>query len=180
MNHFKKRQAGAALFICLMLLTVMTILGISAVSTTTMEEKMAGNIRNKHMSFQAAEAALRAGETVANGLASDTVFDSTNGLYPQSKYGDDPADTGVYAFYPIWEDAVTTINWQNITTLGSLVSTAPSYIIEDFGTAPRDNDCMLDAEIPAGCLLPVYRITAQGYGTNDNAKSILQTTFKQL
>lgn len=180
MNHIKQTQTGAALFVCLMLLTILTILGLSSVSTTTLEEKMAGNIRNKHMSFQAAEAALRTGETTANGLNSTTLFNGTNGLYPQSKYGDDPADSGVYAYYPIWNDSVTTINWQSVATLGSLVTTAPSYIIEDFGDSPRDNDCLLDAEIPAGCMLPVYRITAQGTGINDNANTVLQSTYKKL
>jgi len=180
MNRLKKYQSGAALFICLMLLTVMTIIGISAVSTSSLEERMAGNIRNKHMSFQASEAALRAGEEIAAVLEIDTVFEGTDGLYPRSKYGDDPSDPNVYAYFPVWEDEVTTINWQEVDTMGSLVSSKPSYIIEDFGTAPRDNDCMLDAEIPSGCLLPVFRITAKGNGLNDNAETILQSTYKQL
>lgn len=171
MNQFNFRQSGAVLFICLMFMTIMTILGINAVSTTTLEEKMAGNVRNKHMSFQAAEAALRAGETASNALTTETLFNTVDGLYPQSKYGD--------STYPIWEED-SGVNWETVNTLGSLVSEDPSYIIENFGTSPRDNDCILDAEVPAGCLLPVYRITAQGWGLNTNGFSMLQSTYKQL
>ena len=77
-NHTKLKlsQSGAALFVCLMLLTVMTLLGISAVTTTTLEEKMAASLRNKSLSEGGAESALRAAEdylwnyyATSNGLA---------------------------------------------------------------------------------------------------------------
>ncbi len=162
-------QNGAALIVSLMMLVVMTILAVSAVTTTTMQEKMAGNIRNKHMSFQATEAALRAGETKADTLTDATNFNGTLGLYDRS----DPGDTN----YPIWEYASAT--WQTITTSTGTIQ-SPEYIIEDFGDAPRDSDCLLDAELPTGCLLPVYRVSAQGFGLNTNAQTILQSTYKKL
>ena len=160
-------QKGAALIICMILLLVMTILGVSTITSTTMEEKMAGNIRNKHLSFQAAEAALRTGETVAGNIAAGTNFNGTNGLYPRSQAGD--------SNYPIWDQA-TGINWQNAAAIDDLVQN-PQYIVENFGTAPRDNDCMLEVPLPPGCLLPVYRVTAQGWGLNINGYTILQSTY---
>lgn len=166
LNH----QQGAALIISLILLVVMTILGVSAITTTTMEEKMAGNVRNKHLSFQAAEAALRAGETIAGNIADGTNFNGTNGLYPRSQAGNTD--------YPIWEQA-SGVTWQNAAAISGLIQN-PQYIIENFGTAPRDNDCMLELPLPPGCLLPVYRVTAQGWGLNTNGYSMLQSTYKQL
>lgn len=163
-------QKGAALIICMILLLVMTILGVSTITSTTMEEKMAGNIRNRHMSFQAAEAALRAGETIAGNIAAGTNFNGTNGLYPRSQAGD--------TNYPIWDQA-SGINWQDADAIDGLVQ-APQYIVENFGTAPRDNDCMLEVPLPPGCLLPVYRVTAQGWGLNINGYTMLQSTYKQL
>ena len=171
------KQNGAALITCLMLLVVMTLLGITSMTSSTMEEKMAGNILNKHMSFQAAEAALRAGETIAANLSSDIIYadptnpsSSTDGLYSRSN--------GTDSNYPLWDDAAAA--WQDATTAGSIVIQNPQYIIEQYSNAPRDADCILEVPLPAGCMLPVFRVTARGWGLNTNGLSIVQSTYKQL
>jgi len=51
------------LFVSLIMLLVLTVIGVTAMQTTTLEEKMAGNLRDQTLAFQAAEAALREGET---------------------------------------------------------------------------------------------------------------------
>jgi Tfp pilus assembly protein PilX len=56
------KQQGAILIIGLLFLLMLTIIGVSAMSTTAFEEKMAGNRIDREIAFQAAEAALRAGE----------------------------------------------------------------------------------------------------------------------
>lgn len=56
------RQRGSALAISLIFLLLMTLLGVSAMQGSNMQERMAGNLRDRNMAFQAAEAALRAGE----------------------------------------------------------------------------------------------------------------------
>ncbi|MBK1701537.1 pilus assembly PilX family protein [Thiococcus pfennigii] len=56
------RQAGAALVIALVFLLLMTILGVSSMQGTALQERMAGNQRDRNQAFQAAEAGLRAGE----------------------------------------------------------------------------------------------------------------------
>ena len=58
----KSRQQGVALIMSLVILLVLTILGIQGMQTSTFEEKMAGNFRDKQMAFEAAESALKAGE----------------------------------------------------------------------------------------------------------------------
>lgn len=62
LNKTLGREEGVVLVITLILLLVMTLLGISAVRGTTLEERMAGNWRDQNIALQAAEAALRAGE----------------------------------------------------------------------------------------------------------------------
>ncbi|HDK45694.1 MAG TPA: PilX protein, partial [Actinobacteria bacterium] len=81
-HHGSKKQRGTALIVSLLILLVLTILGVAAMSTTTMEEKMAGNSRKIDLAFQSAESALRDAQTdpaIKNDL---TAFDSTctNGL----------------------------------------------------------------------------------------------------
>lgn len=56
------RQRGAALVIALIMLLVMTVLGLTAMQVTRMEERMAGNSRDVNLAFQGAEAGLRDSE----------------------------------------------------------------------------------------------------------------------
>lgn len=175
LNSFRN-QTGSTIIICLMLLAVATLIGLNAVSSTVLEEKMAGNIRNKHLSFHSAEAGLRAGELNGAGLADTTLFDGTNGLFPRSKPGDVKGVAGALATYPVWE-TITDGEWVNSPPTGTAT---PQFIVEDYGESPRDRDCGLERPIPPGCMLPIYRITARAQGLNSNSVSIIQSTYKRL
>ena len=52
----RSKQSGSALIISLMILIVMTLIGITGMGTSGLEEKMAGNDRDAALAFQAAEA----------------------------------------------------------------------------------------------------------------------------
>ncbi len=52
------KQRGAALVISLIILTVITVLSVSAMRSTTLETKIAVNQQFKQLSFQAAESAF--------------------------------------------------------------------------------------------------------------------------
>lgn len=56
------RQAGAVLPITLIFLALMTLVGVSTLSTSVTSERMAGNYNEVNIAFQAAEAALRDAE----------------------------------------------------------------------------------------------------------------------
>jgi type IV pilus assembly protein PilX len=60
-------QRGAALLTALVFLVVLTLLGIGVYSTTTSEEKMARNFRDKEIALQSAEAALNEAKMLING-----------------------------------------------------------------------------------------------------------------
>ncbi len=53
-----KRQQGAVLLVALIILLVLTLLGVAALNTTTLEEKMALNNQETQRAFQAAEAGI--------------------------------------------------------------------------------------------------------------------------
>ncbi len=57
-----RHQSGAVLVIGLILLVVLTLLGVQGMRTNVAQERMAFNMRERNLAFQAAEAALRAGE----------------------------------------------------------------------------------------------------------------------
>ncbi len=174
----KVKQNGSAIIICLMLLTIATLIALNAVNSTVLEQKMAGNIRNKQLSFQAAESGLRAGEQSAALLANVTIFDGTNGLFPRSLPGDVKGSAGAIATFPVWENLQDS-EWADAIATPGLYGT-PEFIIEDFSESPRDRDCQFEKPIQPGCMLPVYRITARASGLNDNTVSIIQSTYKRL
>jgi type IV pilus assembly protein PilX len=56
------RQRGASLLISLIFLVMMAMLGVTVANVTNLEERMAGNTRDRDLALQAAEAALRDAE----------------------------------------------------------------------------------------------------------------------
>lgn len=61
-----KKQTGAALIVALILLLVITMLGVSAVSTSSLEILMAGNSQYSQQAFQAAESAIESEIALGN------------------------------------------------------------------------------------------------------------------
>lgn len=64
-----KKQQGSVLIVSLILLLILTITGVSSINNIGMNERMAGNYKDHDLAFQAAEAALFAGETKAASVA---------------------------------------------------------------------------------------------------------------
>ncbi len=85
----RKRQGGAILITALMILLLLTIFGLSSMDTNILEEKMAGNMRDRNTAFQAAESALRSAEAW---LATQATLDisSTGPIWDVKSAGLDP------------------------------------------------------------------------------------------
>lgn len=169
MNATSSRQRGSTLVISLMILIVMTLIGLTGVMTSTLEEKMAGNTRDQALAFQAAEAALRDGESYyRDAINSDAEFNDTNGLYR------DP-DHDLFSI-STWSDAKT----YSGTITG--VADQPRYIIERVGP-------IITGESNEGIEIKSYgesvgrptaaRITAQATGGTTNTQVILQSYYSK-
>ena len=124
----RNRQQGVALIMALAFLMILTIIGVTALSTTSLQEKMAGNVQDKHTAFQAAESALRQAESVVEAWSSKPSFTSNaNGLFtPQ------PAGTSPWWYSVDWTDTTNTV--LGYTGTIAEVSQMPAYIIEDLGS----------------------------------------------
>jgi len=87
-------QRGAALITALMMLVILTMLGLSSMNTTTMEERMAANSQEVNRAFQAASTGL---EMAFNDSAS---FDTSNTVSsPYVQENDEVGDSGTdYAY----------------------------------------------------------------------------------
>lgn len=88
-QNVKRRQDGFSLLIALVFLLILTVLGMVAMRSATLQEKMTGHSRDKTIAFLAAEAGLRDAEVyLATGdilpTASATVSRVANINLPQS------------------------------------------------------------------------------------------------
>lgn len=68
--NLPRRQQGIVLVVGLIFLLVMTIIGVTSLSTTRLQEQMAGNMQQKTLAFQTSEAAVARFFTSANGPSS--------------------------------------------------------------------------------------------------------------
>ena len=71
-RSFPQAQRGAALIVGLVLLLVMTLLGVAAMRTSTLQLVMAGNSQYSQLAFQAAESGI---ENEFNGGGLTTTLD---------------------------------------------------------------------------------------------------------
>ena len=166
-------QHGAVLIVALVLLLVLTVLGTASIHDTTMEERMAGNFRDRSAALEAAESALRTGE---GGISNTTTFaamafDGTGGTYEvtQASTSVDPLTGSNYGL------SVPT----SVLTYGSelLVHQAPEYYIEKLPAIKMtgSNQAIGTQNLPP--TIHYYRVTAKGYGISPNTEVTLQSTY---
>lgn len=167
-----RRQRGAVLVISLLLLLIMTLIGVTTMSTTSLEEKMAGNMRDKNVALQAAEAALEDGESWLAVLGSAPAETTACGTPP----------CDVWALNVLPDLSSQSQSWwlSNAREYGAAgskdigdVNTDPHYILEVQSFVPDSLD--MGQNPPTG--KSIYRVTAHGTGGSDDAQVILQTTF---
>lgn len=167
-----KAQGGAVLVIALIMLLAMTLIGVTGLSSTTMQERMAGNLREINIAFQAAEAALREGE---NFLTAATLpdFNGSNGLYQPAAAG----TPQVWTVASNWTSSASSVYEGDLDIDDVTLADAPRYIIEELPPVPAPGGT-LSADAPAP-ETGMYRITARAVGRSDTTVVMLQTTYKR-
>jgi type IV pilus assembly protein PilX len=147
-------QRGVVLVVALVLLAIMALVGLNAMRSVSLEERMTGHTYDRSVSFQAAEAALREAEAmvalnkpVAGGACAAGVC---------------PAPLSTFA------------GWQNAATVTSgSVSLTPQYFVEYLGNTfecePGSPSTSTDCKR--------YRITARSNAGADRASVMVQSTY---
>jgi len=178
---------GAVLFVGLILLIVMTIVGVSAMRGTALEERMTGNLKDKNDAFQAAEAGLQ----VALSAIADLPLPP-----PTGKWGNDsPTDAckiiDANTACTAYDTAIGV--WLTPSTTTTLAGT----LFEDFTTAPLGNSTEdlrqpriiiehryippLNVEEAAqGLGVHFYRVTAVALGPSLQSRVVLETTIPKV
>ena len=150
-NH-ADRQRGSALVVALVFLLLMTMLGISAMQGSNMQERMAGNLRDRNMAFQAAEAALRGGETWLMSLANQQLANAHIQLA-------NPA---------AWDGAGAT---GSAPALDAQLASDPQFFVGPPSLR------RIGIQLPPD-FRRIYPVTAHGEGGSDLAVIVLQSTFE--
>ena len=73
----RDRQRGTVLVVGLVVLLVMTLLGITSMQNTVLEERMAGNVLDRNLAFHAAEAGIQLALSFIEGRGKPPMADGT-------------------------------------------------------------------------------------------------------
>ncbi len=174
------QQQGAALIVALLILLVLTLLGVTAMQTTTLQERMAGSSSDHQVAFQSAEAALRAGErAVINGNQGDSAS-------PPHLRHDHNGDRA--AWVTAWETLLKENGSAHEPTPPA--TSPPLFYIHQLGPVPGSQDAGDSDQVEDEAFGPVdggggsgsavyqYAVTALGYGRSMNTVVILQSIIE--
>lgn len=161
-----RRQRGAILVTSLLLLLTLTIIGVSVMQITRMQERAAGNTRDLNLAFQGAEAAVRDAENL---LWSTPVIVTCNNaatcIRPRGTLPEDLASQTA-----AWWDA----NAQEYGTDGTQdldeLDEDPQFVVEEIAWVGP-----LVVDEPGARMF--YQITARSTGGTGLATSLVQTTY---
>lgn len=184
------QQRGAVLIISMIILLILTLLGVTSMRSSALQERMAGNTRDKHLAFEAAEAALIDAEDFLSTIATTGAFDTdgSDGLYNDDIRADTIppgiviTDKGI-ADRVDWDGSVDpTMSFLTATNIGTGqgLGSAPKYVIQfisSFGTDVDRYNQDNAGQGSGGGKTGLFRITARGTGGSDNSVVVLQTVY---
>jgi type IV pilus assembly protein PilX len=149
----RRRQSGAALILALIFLLLMTMLSTSSMRTSTMQERMAGNMRDWNLGFQGAEAALREAEEFLLETAALPEFIDDDGYYQVNS-----------PTRPIWSGGTASDGNGYLTYAADVPGTArrPRYYIEKLSSI-RPAGASTETGTPVEEIF-YFRITTVGFG----------------
>lgn len=158
----QRGQRGVVLPIVMILMVILGVLAVSGMDDTAMQERMAGNMRDREIAFQAAESALRDGETwlqtnrdTAEGNAELAAVDAS--VWD----GESPLPSGTRVGLYSADDAIT-------LAADPVFYVGPPRLL-------RSNP----GETPAK-FREIFPVFARGVGGTDSAVVILRSTFEPL
>jgi type IV pilus assembly protein PilX len=163
-------QKGAALFVGLLMLTVMSLIAVTSMQSSTLQELMSGNMADQVTAFEAAESALRAAEEfLDNGALNLSAFDGnkSDGLLSN-----------------LYDEVWNAIDWSTESVQAPSVDGAtsnPRYVIQYLGPVTPEEDVInVNNAYGEGTVQPIaqyFRITARGTGGSDNSMVILESVY---
>lgn len=173
MNKVSQQQ-GTALLLALVMLLVLSLLAVSSMQGSLMQEQMASAQREGMMSLEGAESGLRDAELYVESVSALSSFNGSDGLYGLSDDPPDPTDPATWSSNDVREaDSVSVGN----------VSVTPKYFIHHVGEGHTEDE---DRDISAGegysnesgaFKVEAFRIVAYSAGPSGNAQRVIETYY---
>ena len=182
MNALKEQ--GSVLLVSLVLLLVLTVAGMASIRITSLEEKMTGNYRNEQVAFHSAEVGVLEAESYVAGTnfrLTDFSANCGSGLCFDGANHSDPGTCSANPVSP-WEEESL---WSDVSRYRSTVialdgvSMQAKYIVEFRCYLPRESDGPLSDPKVYSDWAEFYRITILATGGSNDARVMLQTTYKK-
>lgn len=167
-----RRARGGTLIVGMLLLLLMSAVSLTSLKAIRTDERLAGNLQDRYLAFQAAEAALRAAEAILEQPALPS-FQTTRGLYRfQDANVPDPFElTEANAqVYDLFTQAQTGITPRPIP---------PRFIVEQMEAGIEEGGSLVVGTRYVGDRRNSYRITALGFGGSATTRVVLQSTFRR-
>ena len=158
---------GAALFLSLLLLLLLTVTGVAAVRESGFESRMARNAHDGLLAFEAAEAALASGERMLQRFGSPAA--ALDAVLPVRAY-EDPAP---WLQAALWETA-------HVAATGHAAAEAPRFLVEavavggDRAAERGEQEGAAEGE-EAGAA--VFRVVARATGGTPDTIVLLESTY---
>jgi len=176
----RANQSGVALVVALILLVVVTLVGLAAVRGTIMQQKMAGNMYDRQIAFQNAEAAMRA--------ATASIATSPGDIARNCQSASVVCLADPFNDPKLPANSIKDLN-KALYTAGTLATGQPQYVIENMGNFqdPASNTGFNQSAnshnygVNGGAITNIYyRVTARsGDPTKgDRAVVVLQAMIK--
>lgn len=83
-NRRRRDETGVALVLTLVILLILTIIGIASMNTSSFEERMAGNVQESTLAFEAAESGVNKAMTTAGAFVLTSTTQTTFNTFPFS------------------------------------------------------------------------------------------------
>jgi type IV pilus assembly protein PilX len=158
------RQRGAILITALLMLLTLTVLGVSVMQITRMQERAAGNTRDLNLAFQGAEAAIRDAETLLWTTPTIVTCATAECVRPRNSMGD--LDNKSASWWAANAQEYGADGDQDIDELDA----DPQFVVEELAWVGP-----LVVDEPGGRMF--YQITARSTGSSGVSNSLIQTTY---
>ena len=163
-------QEGFVLIVGLVILGLLTMLALSGMRDSTLQEKMAGASRASGLAFQAAETALRDAENCITGATRGCTFDPANDAhFAKDEEGDFPPHNNLFNA-TTWDTYEQSYIIRELAPAGGGPTQAGAG--EDLGTASKAEKTTEQKSHAT------YEITARGAGAGGAGQSVLRTYYR--
>jgi len=167
-------ERGVALAMSILFLLLLTIIGVTSMNTSVLQERMAGNMRDQDIALQAAETSIRYGDDQARAVIknaciqpppSNCAAPDANGLW---------CPNGVQVNNPAWWSTWGIILQQDATKQVAEAQEDPRHVIEYLERVRYAFPGDTYGSDPARLNL---RITARGVGSTGTSEIVLRKAF---